>query len=425
MIGANVYLKGTTIGAVSKDDGSYTITNVPAGAYTLVVSFVGYRTESSKINIVSNETITANFTMKVDVFLGEEVVVTGIASRTSKEVAEVAVSRVSAAQLTEINNYQSVSQLVTGKVAGVSLAPSSGNAGSGFRFNVRSGGGLNGDEQPIIYVDGVRVDDSEFLGFGVGGQGISLLASLNPEDIEKMEILKGPAAAASYGTGGANGVVLITTKRGKLPSGQVGGVAIDYKYVTGWNEQASDYSSSDFITAANANRIFREGNIGQHTVNATGGLNTLKYFVSFDDRREEGITRNNELNRTSLRANLDVVPNQKLNFQVNAGYSLSEVQRPNNDNNILGYLGNVLLSPNPYFFTDSASVENIGDVTSSNRFVGSIAAEYSPIRNLYGKFSVGVDNENLRQDQTFPLNYTYPVAQNNAGQKSIFDRNNL
>src|SRR5574341_1420562 len=130
MIGANVYLKGTTIGAVSKDDGSYTITNVPPGAYTLVASFVGYRTESSKINIVSNETVTANFTMKVDVFLGEEVVVTGIASRTSKEVAEVAVSRVAAAQLTEINNYQSVSQLVTGKVAGVSLAPSSGNATS-------------------------------------------------------------------------------------------------------------------------------------------------------------------------------------------------------------------------------------------------------------------------------------------------------
>jgi TonB-dependent SusC/RagA subfamily outer membrane receptor len=219
MIGANVYLKGTTIGAVSKEDGSYTITNIPPGAYTLVASFVGYRTESSKINIVSTETVTANFTMKVDVFLGEEVVVTGIASRTSKEVAEVAVSRVAAAQLTEINNYQSVSQLVTGKVAGVSLAPSSGNAGSGFRFNIRSGGGLNGDEQPIIYIDGVRMDNSEFGGpltdgFGVGGQGISLLASINPEDIEKMEILKGPAAAASYGTGGANGVVLITTKRG-------------------------------------------------------------------------------------------------------------------------------------------------------------------------------------------------------------------
>jgi hypothetical protein len=110
-------------------------------------------------------------------------------------------------------------------------------------------------------------------------------------------------------------------------------------------------------------------------LNATGGLNTLKYFVSFDDRREEGITRNNELNRTSLRANLDVVPNQNLNFQVNAGYSLSDIQRPNNDNNILGYLGNTLLSPTPYFFTDSASVDNIGDKTSSNRFVGSIAAE--------------------------------------------------
>ncbi len=171
-----------------------------------------------------------------------------------------------------------------------------------------------GDEQPIIYVDGVRVDDSEFLGFGVGGQGLSLLASLNPEDIEKMEVLKGPAGAASYGTGGANGVILITTKRGKMASGQPGGVAIDYKAVTGWNEQARDYSSADYITAANANRVFRNGNITQHTLNASGGLNTLKYFVSFDKRDEEGVTRNNNLDRTSLRANLDVVPNARLNF---------------------------------------------------------------------------------------------------------------
>ncbi len=103
---------------------------------------------------------------------------------------------------------------------------------------------------------------------------------------------------------------------------------------------------------------------------------------------------------------------------------MTGLQRPNNDNNILGYLGNTLLSPTPYSFTDSVAVENIGDETNSNRFVGSISAEYSPMRNLYGKLSVGVDNEDLRQDQTFPLNYRYPVAQNDQGIRSIFDRNN-
>jgi len=191
MFGANVLLKGTTIGAATKDDGSYTITNIPPGTYTLVASFVGYHTESTKITVTSNETVTANFSMRVDVFLGEEIVVTGIASRTSKETAEISVSRVQATQLTESTNYQNFSQLVNGKVAGVNLTPSSGNVGAGFRFNVRSGGGLNGNEQPVIYVDGVRINDDQFTGFGVGGQGISLLSTLNPEEIEKFEVLKG------------------------------------------------------------------------------------------------------------------------------------------------------------------------------------------------------------------------------------------
>ncbi|MDZ7361510.1 MAG: TonB-dependent receptor [candidate division KSB1 bacterium] len=423
LFGANVFLKGTTIGTVTNAEGAYTILRVKPGDYVLVASFVGYHTESTPITVTDNATVTANFAMRVDVFQGEAVVVTGIASRTSKELAEVAVSRVQATQLTESTNYHNFSQLVNGKVAGVNLTPSSGNVGAGFRFNVRSGGGLNGNEQPVIYVDGVRVNDDQFTGFGVGGQGISLLSSLNPEEIERFEVLKGPAGAASYGTNGSNGVVLITTRRGKLASGR--NVAIDYKFITGSNQQAYEYSKSDYLTAANANRIFRTGNIQQHTVNATGGLNTLKYFVSFDKREEEGITRNNEGDRTSLRANLDVVPNERLTFQVNAGYTQDQLKRPNNDNNILGYLGNTLLLPRPYGFTDSTAIENIGDKTNVNRFIGAASAEYTPFKNLFGRFSVGVDNENLRQDQFFPVNLVYPVAQLDQGQRSLFNLRNV
>ncbi|NIR47164.1 TonB-dependent receptor plug domain-containing protein, partial [candidate division KSB1 bacterium] len=114
-------------------------------------------------------------------------------------------------------------------------------------------GGLNGDEQPVIYIDGTRIENSEFEGFGVGGQGIGLLADLNPEDIADIEILKGPAASASYGTNGANGVVLITTKKGQLTPGRGRNMAIDYKTVVGWNTQSFDYSEDDFVTAEDAN----------------------------------------------------------------------------------------------------------------------------------------------------------------------------
>ena len=423
LIAANVYLKGTKIGAVSNETGSYKITGVPPGAHTVVASFIGYRTESANVTISGEEQATADFTLKEDAFLVEEVVVTGIASSTAKEIAEVAVARVSAADLTNNNNYTTLSQLITGKVAGVTLVPTSGNIGGGFRFNVRSGGGLNGDEQPIIYVDGVRVNGDELTGFTVGGQGISLLSSLNPEDIEKVEFLKGPAGAASYGTSGANGVVLISTKRGKLPSGQ-SGVAIDYKVITGRNEQAFKYSPADYLSAKNANRTFRTGDLTQHSLSATGGIPAFRYYTSFDRRREDGHQRNNSADRTSLRANFDVVANSRLNFQINSSYASNELQRPNNDDNLGGYLANTLLFATPYRFADSAAVENISDKTNSNRFIGALNAEYTPYRNLVARISFGIDNDNIRQDQTFPVNLPYPGIAD-LGSRQILNFRNL
>lgn len=420
--GTNVYIVGTSLGGATNVDGTYEIANVPPGSYSLVAAFIGYRTQQVDVNVVANEIANVNFSMREDVFRGEEVVVTGIASRTSKAVAEVAVSRVSAAEYTVTNTYQTTSQLINGKIAGVNITTSSGNAGSGFRFNVRSATGLNGDEQPVIYIDGVRLENAEFEGFGVGGQGISLLADLNPEEIENIEVLKGPAAAASYGTNGANGVVLITTKKGRLQAGRASNVNIDYKVVRGWNSQSFDYSESDYISAKNANAVFRTGDIIQNSISAAGGTNILRYFAAFDSRIEDGITRNNALNRKSIRANFDVVPNDQLTFRVNTNYTYNDLRRPNNDNNILGYLGNTLLFSFPFAFTDSSAIEAIFDATRSNRFVGSVQAEWAPIKGLTGRMTLGIDDHDLRQDQTFPVNESYGVAQLDAGDRAIFTR---
>ena len=98
--------------------------------------------------------------------------VTGIASRTSRARAEVTVSKVDTEELQEANSYTGVTELLGGKLAGVNVKRSSGNVGSGFRFDVRSGGGIGGDGQPVIYIDGVRIDNSEVTGFGAGGQAV-------------------------------------------------------------------------------------------------------------------------------------------------------------------------------------------------------------------------------------------------------------
>ena len=418
--GANIIIEDTNLGAASGLDGSYGIANIPTGTYTVRVTFIGYKQIEQSVTINSGAN-TLNVALEPDFTGLEEVVVTGIASATSKARAEVAVSSVQTDRLLEQNAYQDVSQLLNGKVPGVSVQPSSGNVGGGIRFNMRSSVGLNGDGQPVIYIDGVRVDDAEVGGFGTGGQQISMLSTLSPEDIASIEVLKGPAGAALYGTSGSNGVVLITTKRGSLSSTDRP-FTINYKGVLGTNSQFEEYDKLTAGTPDEANAFFRDGQIEQHSVSVSGGSARVRYFASYDNRFEEGHINNNQQDRQSFRANFEAFPIENLTVRANTNYAINNVNRPQNDNNIFGYLGNTLLASSPYIFTDSAAIEGVENVQRINRFTGIAEVEYSPIKNLTIRGSVGFDGTDLRNDESFPSNLSYSGTTN--GERNIFDRRN-
>ncbi len=423
--GADIFIHVLNLGAAADLNGKYGFTipaeEVRGQIVNLTAQFVGYKTQTVSVTL-NPGTIIQNFSLEQDIFRSEEVVVTGIASRTSESTAEVSVSRVNAASLTDISSYQTMSQLVEGKISGVQINSSSGNTGGGFRFFVRGGGGLNGNEQPVIYLDGIRVDNDEVAGFGTGGQGISTLATLDPEDIQQVEVLKGPAAAAMYGTSGSNGVVLITTKSGISSSGIPHALSINYKYVYGLNTQSYKYKTADFLSANNANDIFRNGVIRQNTINLSGGSKSLGYYASFDDRSEEGSIPSNGLDRKAIRAVLTSYTTPDLTFKFYSGYSFTNISRPINDNNIMGFLGNTLLFPESYQFTDSASVFNLSDRNNIESFNAGAQISYLPADNLEFYFSGGADNSNLRDDQTFPQNFPVPVALN--GLRAIYNRGN-
>ncbi|MGK9476541.1 TonB-dependent receptor domain-containing protein [Melioribacter sp. OK-6-Me] len=422
LIGANVYIPALNAGAATDMAGKYVIElskEIAKGQQVVLnVTYVGYKAQSVTLTLAGNS-IQQDFVLEEDVFESETIVVTGIASKTSKAVAEVAVSRVPAAQLAEIQSYQGLSQLVSGKIAGVQVAPSSGNVGGGFRFFVRGGGGLNGDEQPVIYIDGIRVEDAEIEGYGVGGQGSSILANLNVQDIENIEVLKGPAAAAMYGTDGSNGVVLITTKSGKLGAG-LKPYSITYKYDYGYNTQAYKFKKDRFESADRANGIYQDGLIRNHYVNFSGGTGVLRYYASYENRLENGILPNSSMDRSSVRLNLSAYPTEKLTFQLNSAFIFNDIQRPNNDNNIYGWLGNTLLRL--WYFTDSTSVASIKDLNKNNQYLGSFKITWKPIENLELNAGVGIDDNDWRQDQIFPVTGSYSTI--NKGQKSIYNRHN-
>jgi len=320
--GANILLVELQRGAATDIDGAYEIVDIPPGSYTLRASFVGYRTLERSVEVQAGVQ-ELNLQLQPDYTGLEEVVVTGIASRTSKARAEVAVSRVNTDELLQQNAYQDVSQLLNGKISGVAVQPASGNVGGGLRFVVRADAALNGDGQPVIYVDGVRIDNAVIAGFGAGGQEYSMLANLNPEDIESIEVLKGPAGAALYGTSGANGVVLIRTKRGRA-----GDFRVQYKGVVGANQQATKYTLDTSPTPDVANSFFRDGAIRQHTLSVMGGTGNVRYYTSYDRRKEEGHILNNALDRQTFQANFEAVPNQKVTVRANASYTYNEIDRP-------------------------------------------------------------------------------------------------
>ncbi len=419
--GANLFIEQLGSGTATDVEGRYRVADIPVGSYTVRVSFVGYRTTTRPVTISAGAN-TLDVALPPDFTGLEEVVVTGIASATSRARAEVAVSSIKTEDLLKQNAYQDVSQLVNGKVAGVSVAPASGNVGGGIRFVMRSSTGLNGDGQPVIYVDGVRIDNAEVGGFGAGGQGVSMLASLNPEDIESIDILKGPAGAALYGTSGSNGVVLIKTKRGRLGGGGLVPFSVTYKGVIGANEQAEKYTRDNAANPDIANDFFRNGTIAEHSLSVSGGSDVVRYFASYDKRFEEGHLRNNEQDRQSFRANFEAFPLQRVAVRANTNYTLNQIFRPQNDNNIFGYLGNTLLSSTPFIFTDSTAIEGIENVQRISRFLGSVEAEYSPIDNLRIRASVGFDGTDLRNDETFPSNLSYAARTN--GERNVLNRRN-
>ena len=424
LIGASVILKPFNLGAMADINGDYSF-DVPIDlakgkTAELTASYVNYKKKSVKL-VLSGSNITQNFALEEDVFQSEEIVVTGIASKTSKAVAEIAVGRVSAVDLLQNNTFGGLSQLIGGKVAGVQLQTSSGNVGGGFRFYVRSGGGINGNEQPVIYLDGVRMNDAETGFFGVGGQTNSALASINPEDIANIEVLKGPAAATSYGVNGSNGVILITTKSGRLAPGAPG-IAVNYKYTYGTNEQSKKYSTDIFKSAEDANKTFITGYIREHYVDVSGGGNQLRYYGGFSSRSEGGIQPNNNLERKSGTIKITAYPNDKLTFTAKGTFNYTDINRGQNDNNILGFLGNTLLQAKSYLFTDSLAILGLTDISRTSQFVGSVFATYTPIKDLEINAGFGVDNSSIREDRTFPANLIY--SGRTRGERDAYDNNN-
>lgn len=301
IIGANILVKGTTTGTISDLDGSYSL-NASEGQ-TLVISYIGY----------SNKEVVVGASSTIDIALDEgevldEVVVVGYGTVKKKD-ATGAVASIGARDFQK-GIVVSSEQLMQGRVAGVQIAQNSGEPGGGIAVRIRGTSSVYGANQPLIVIDGVPISGEETSSgnnaSGVGRQPAkNPLNFLNPSDIETFDILKDASATAIYGARGANGVILITTKRGK------GKGSVDYNYSLGVSNITKKYdllTADEYVAAGGQNtgfetdwqdELFRTGLTNQHNLSYGGGDNNTNYRFSVGYFKQNGIILNSALERYS------------------------------------------------------------------------------------------------------------------------------
>lgn len=420
--GASVQIPAEDAGTATDAEGAFSIRVAP-GEYELRVSFVGYENVTRTVNVQSGSTNQIRVRLQPSQAQLEEVVVTGFGREQTRGEANVSVSNIDAADLSETSNYENMTDLLQGRTSGVTVRRTSGNVGAGLRFDVRGGVSLNSDGQPLIFIDGTRISQDPATGFNVGGQSTgSPLADLDPNNIESINVLKGPAATSLYGTDGTDGVVLIETKSGQ--QGQ--DLQVDYRGTLGIARRQGDYNDDIYPTADRLNDIHRDASIQGHRVSLSGSFDEANYLVAYSHRDTESIFPTGEGQRNNLNANVEARPTESFTVGTRTTLALNEIYRPQADNNIFGILGNLALdAPFPGGFTEQDSLANfaIEDKQRIRRFQQSVELSYRPdaISGLSLRAEGGADISARRNDQTYPNRYSdrYLVS---GGERNALDQ---
>ncbi len=355
--GANVVLAGTILGASTDSDGVFVIANVPAGDYEVTVYYVGYTTASQTISVASGSN-RLNFDMSTDVLKFDEVVVTGSVGATSKRQLGNTISTLQGVDIAETGALD-VSGALSGKFAGVQVSQNSGDPAGGISVRLRSASTVNGSSDPLYIVDGVIVNNSSNDLLGVRSVVQNRLSDINPADIERIEVIKGGAAAAIYGSRASSGVVQIFTKKGKLGKPRFTfGTSVNFNSLRkkiDFNEAAVDWENAGDITNLDTrpverfdyqDLVFRNAAGTNNYLSVSGGVGNTTYFGSVSSLFNNGIMENTSYDRNSVRLRVNQVINDKASFTVGTYVSSSNSDDMPNGGYGSGVIQTILFSNN-------------------------------------------------------------------------------
>ncbi|MVN75839.1 SusC/RagA family TonB-linked outer membrane protein [Hymenobacter sp. HMF4947] len=453
--GATVLLKGTGLGASSGADGAYSFTaNKPAGAYTLTVSLVGYKTEARPLTLGPAETVTTDVTLAESRQNLDEIVVVGSTVTTNRRELGNAISTINANDLTQSGSGGVLNSL-QGKVPGAQIVQNSGDPAGSISVRLRGVHSLSGSSDPLYVIDGVIISNASTNvsqlaltnDIGQANAGQNRLADLNPNDIASINVINGAAAAAQYGSRASNGVVLITTKRGQAGAPRVsfsGSFQInELRHMVPVNTYGKQFGYAGLrlypigvpaanpgvttvgITRANVttplatnevdvtrynyfDQIFRTGYGTDNSVSVAGGSDRTQYYFSLAYLKNQGIIKGTDFTRYNLRARVDQrltdwakvsaglsYINSFSNEKANGNVFYSPINSVNITNNIYDITqrdaaGN-LLAVEPTRVNPLSTIEDMKFTQGINRTISDVQVNLTPIKGLSIDYVLGVD----------------------------------
>jgi TonB-dependent starch-binding outer membrane protein SusC len=430
--GTQVYIPGTGHGTITNAQGAFLLTNVPAGTVTLRAEMLGYAPITQEVTVTAGQTAAANFNLSQTAVALDELVVTATGQKRKKEIGNsMATIDVADMKSTPVKGAQ---EMLNGDVAGVYVMANSGQPGAGGTIRLRGNNSVSQGNNPIIYVDGVRIYSGLTPTMPLNRNASLPLNDINPDDIARIEIIKGPAATTLYGTEASAGVIQIFTKQG-----QSGAPRWNAEIGAGFNHQGHIGSSVDptgmwindcsGIQTAGDGTTFqdpscpssgswlRNGPIQRYSVSVRGGQPQLSYYVSGSYSNENGTLKNTSTAAGGFRANFSFRPTSTLNLKVNTSYTRRNTDWVPDGNSANGVLLNVSRGPGGNFKGGTGcdpSVDaclNNGEIftttntTKSDHYITGVTLEYSPRNWLMNRLSVGYDYNNTNDQNVLPFGY--------------------
>ena len=415
---AQVLVAETGVGQLTNSAGRFLLLNVPAGEQTVQVTLIGYIEAEQTVTISAGETSSIDIELSSTAISLNEIVVTGVGAETTRRALGTSVEVLSAEDF-ELSPVQSIDQVLQGRVAGATVNATSAQPGTGSLINFRGVSSVFGAQTPVIYVDGVRVDNDQSTAAGTGGEQSSALSDLLSSDIERIEVTKGGAASTLFGSDAATGVIQIFTRKGtpgapRITARVERGIEMpELKYIFDMGVIFPERVESGEITERFMRDLyFKSGETQNYYVGVSGGTADVTYSVSGRLEDRTGTQPRDASTNYNIRAGLQASLSENFRLDFSGSYVRHNFDRLYNGAAIADPLTTFEVG-DALFFSGASTLHEALDIfllpeidEFVNRFIFSAGARWNIRDDLTFKATVGTDNRNNQQRTYQPIGFT-------------------